>query len=86
MGNTFVFYSWDIMEPISYVMLLANFTVGAMFYATNKKDMQLQTLSEILAGRIASRIYRKRKLNIKRVEELEEEINRLRSHMNKIAY
>jgi hypothetical protein len=44
MGGTFVYYSWDIMEPIAYCMLLANFVAGFFFYAFLKKDMALGTL------------------------------------------
>jgi hypothetical protein len=33
MSGTFVHASWDVMEPISYVMMLGNFTVGMLFYA-----------------------------------------------------
>jgi hypothetical protein len=39
MGGTFVTHSWDIMEPISYIMMLSNFTVGMLFYAKNKEEL-----------------------------------------------
>ena len=35
-GGTFVFYSWDIMEPIAYTMMLGNFTTAFFFYALKK--------------------------------------------------
>lgn len=41
MGGTYVFYSWDVMEPIAYCMLLSNFTCRFLFYTINKKDMSL---------------------------------------------
>jgi Mitochondrial calcium uniporter len=44
MLGTFVTHSWDVMEPISYVMMLGNFTVGMFFYAYFKEEMQLTTL------------------------------------------
>ncbi len=67
MSGTFVFFSWDIMEPISYLMLFSNFTVGATFYSIYKKDMELSTLREIFANRSSRRLYRKRGLDIDRV-------------------
>ena len=59
MAGTFVYFSWDIMEPISYVMMLGNFTFGMLFYAKYKEELQLTTLQEMLAGKIARRMYRK---------------------------
>jgi hypothetical protein len=38
MAGTFLYLSWDIMEPISYVMMLGNFTFGMLFYAKYKED------------------------------------------------
>ena len=70
MGGTFVFYSWDIMEPISYIMMFTNFTVGASFYAVNKQEMQLQTLRTMLRNRIAKRMYKKRGVDVDRAEQL----------------
>jgi hypothetical protein len=40
-GGTFVFYSWDVMEPISYIMLFSNFTFGFFFYTLLRKDLKL---------------------------------------------
>jgi hypothetical protein len=67
MSGTFVYYSWDVMEPISYVMMLGNFSVGMLFYAAFKKDLQLVTLRQMLASRFAQGIYRRRGLDIGRV-------------------
>ena len=86
MSGTFVFYSWDIMEPIAYTMFLGNFTVGFFFYALLNKDMQLGTLKEILATRSARRLYRKRGISQDQIDKLEEEIKDIRSVLNKSIY
>ena len=57
MGGTFVFYSWDVMEPISYIMMFTNFTAGFFFYTSLKKDLELSTVREILSARFARRLY-----------------------------
>ena len=67
MSGTFVFYSWDVMEPISYMMLFANFTAGMTFHTLFKKEMELSTLREMFARRFANRLYRKKGLDIERV-------------------
>ena len=34
--GTFVEFSWDIMEPFSYMILLGNFTAGFYYYCFKK--------------------------------------------------
>lgn len=71
MSGTFVHASWDVMEPISYVMMLGNFTVGMFFYAMFHKELELKSLHEVFAGWLAKGIYRRKGLDMGRVEELE---------------
>lgn len=86
MSGTFVFYSWDVMEPISYMMMLGNFTVGLFFYAAYKDEMQLTTVRELLANKFARGIYRRRGFDIDKLERLEAEIVELREMLNKSIY
>jgi hypothetical protein len=86
MAGTFVYFSWDIMEPISYMMLFGNFTVGVCYYALFKKDMELSTLRESIANRSAKKLYKKNGLDIERIELLESEISELREILNKSIY
>ena len=51
MTGTFHYLSWDIMEPISYLMMLGNFTAGFGFYMLNRKDLELQNITEILVNK-----------------------------------
>ena len=37
--GTFQYFSWDIMEPIAYTMLYANFTCGFLFYLFKNRDL-----------------------------------------------
>ena len=46
--GTFHALSWDIMEPVCYLMQLGNFTAGYFFYLIMKKDMELSNLHEIM--------------------------------------
>jgi hypothetical protein len=86
MGGTFVHYSWDVMEPIAYTMMLGNFTVGFFFYALLKKEMALTNLKDMMAARSANRLYRKRGLDIERLRQLETEIKELRKILNKSIF
>jgi hypothetical protein len=38
--GTFELYSWDIMEPICYLVTFSNFTFGYFFYLLMKKDLE----------------------------------------------
>lgn len=86
MSGTFVYYSWDVMEPISYIMMLGNFTIGMMFYAAYKDELQLTTLREMLKNKFAKGLYKRRGLDIEKLERLEEEIRELREILNKSVY
>lgn len=66
------------MEPIAYIMLFSNFTLGFFFYILLKKDFELGTLREILNKRFASKMYRRKGFEISNVEKLEAEITELR--------
>jgi hypothetical protein len=70
MSGTFMFYSWDVMEPISYVTMLGNFTVTMLFYSKYRNEMQLTTLREMIAQKFARGLYRRKGLDIQRVEKL----------------
>lgn len=67
MSGTFIYFSWDIMEPISYMMLLSNFTFGYFFYNILKRDLDVDTLRDILKVRFAQRLYRKKGLDVERL-------------------
>jgi hypothetical protein len=86
MSGTFVHASWDVMEPISYVMMLGNFTVGMLFYALFHKELELGSLHDIFSHWLAKGIYRRKGLNMDKVEELEREITELKEILNKSIY
>jgi hypothetical protein len=86
MSGTFVHASWDVMEPISYVMMLGNFTVGMLFYALVHKELELKSLNEVLSQWLARGIYRRKGLSMEKVEELEREITELKEILNKSIY
>jgi hypothetical protein len=68
MSGTFVFSSWDVMEPISYCMMLGNLTVAMLFYASYKEEMQLITLRKLIANKFARGLYIRKKFDIEKVE------------------
>lgn len=51
-AGSFHFSSWDIMEPICYLMTFGNFTSAYFFYLYKKKDLDLENFHEILSFRM----------------------------------
>ena len=50
-AGTFEYFSWDIMEPICYLMTFGNFTAGYAFLILSKKDLELASVHEKLTAR-----------------------------------
>jgi hypothetical protein len=48
-------YSWDIMEPICYLMTFGNFTSGYFFYLWQKRDLEITSLFDILVYRMTAK-------------------------------
>ena len=49
--GTFELYSWDIMEPVCYLMTFGNFTLGFLFYVLNHRELELSSLHQMLTER-----------------------------------
>jgi len=81
--GTYMFFSWDVMEPISYMVLYANFWAGFFFYALRKRSLELESVQDILTQVFSRRAYRKKGFDIKRYEELVLEIEELRQIVKK---
>jgi hypothetical protein len=50
--------------------MLGNLTVTMLFYAKYRNEMQLTTLREMIAQKFARGLYRRKGLDIERVEKL----------------
>lgn len=86
MAGTFLYLSWDIMEPISYVMMLGNFTFGMLFYAKYKEEFELSTLQEMISKSFAKGMYRRNGIDIVKLEDLEKEIRENQEILSKSIY
>ena len=76
--GTFEYLSWDIMEPVSYLMMFSNFSFGYLFYLRMKKDLVLTNFFDILSLRFTEKACRRAGIDLKKHKEMEEEINQLR--------
>ena len=60
------------MEPISYLMLLGNFTFGFFFYIMKKRDLALENLHDILTYRNMQKAARRQGIDLELHNEQKE--------------
>jgi len=53
--GTFQYLSWDIMEPVCYLMTFGNFTFGFAFYVMMKKDLDLENFHDVVTHRFTEK-------------------------------
>jgi len=78
-AGTYIFYSWDIMEPQSYLIGLGNFVVGYGYYSMNKQDFTMNTIYNNLKARKKAKLYAKYNIDGERIQFLKEDSERLRN-------
>ena len=72
--GTFEYLSWDIMEPIAYLMTFSNFTFGYLFYLRAKRDLELSNIYDILTHRFTERACRRNGIDLVKHEQLQADI------------
>ena len=76
--GTFEYLSWDIMEPVCYLMTFGNFTFGYAFYLIYHQDLECDSVFEILTKRSLKKRARAIGLDMDELEAKQEELNELR--------
>jgi len=82
--GTFEFYSWDIMEPICYLMTFSNFTFGYLFYLGMKRELEMTNIYDILTRRFLEKACRRAGIELKKHELIQEEIKELAAAIRKV--
>ena len=72
--GTFSVYSWDIMEPISYLMLLSNFTFGFGWYVTFLKQPEFHNPINWYRTKVNRRMQARQGISDEEVQKLINEI------------
>ena len=79
MYGTFHTFSWDIMEPISYLMMYGNFNLSFLFYLGIKRDLEAENIHTILKTRFAERAARKAGIDLVELEKFRTEASELKA-------
>ena len=72
--GTYLFASWDVMEPIAYVMLLGNLILGYTFYTYSDRDFELGSMFTYLQERKQNQLYQRLDLDPDRLDILKQDI------------
>ena len=75
--GTFHAYSWDIMEPVCYLMTFGNFTAGFLFYLAMNQDLELANLNQILTKRFTESACMRQGIDLSQHEANKAEIRSL---------
>ena len=84
--GTFHYLSWDIMEPICYLMTFTNFFGGWAFYLLQKRDLDLTNFHDILTLRFTQKACRREGIDMDKLEEQKEQIRKLRQALRVVTY
>eukprot|EP00397_Hematodinium_sp_SG-2012_P021934 GEMP01022692.1.p1 GENE.GEMP01022692.1~~GEMP01022692.1.p1 ORF type:complete len:235 (-),score=37.72 GEMP01022692.1:1662-2366(-) len=76
--GTYFLYSWDIMEPISYLLGLFDVICGYTFYAYYRTNYSADSLASSFRQSVLKKAYRKRQIDEVDIRQAEEELEHIR--------
>ena len=77
----FVQYSWEVMEPITYMVSAFYATVGTFFYLMSKKDFEFSSGHQYFKERKMSKLIKRQNFDRQKIAFLEEYTNTLRDQL-----
>lgn len=80
-AGTYVYYSWDIMEPQAYLIGLGNLIVGYGAYAAKRQVFSLTSVYETVKERRKRQLSKNYKLDKERLQFLKAEVEKLKMRL-----
>ena len=80
-GGTYMWWCWDVMEPIAYTMLLGNLILGYSFYAYSNRDFELASIFKYLQERKENQLFKKQGIDPDALDILKEEVMKTRQEL-----
>jgi hypothetical protein len=74
-SGTFIYYSWDVMEPQAYLIGLGNVIVGMAFYILKRREFAMESVIAALKEAKMRQLYQRKGINTARVLQLREYID-----------
>ena len=83
--GTFHYLSWDIMEPLCYLMMFGNFTASYAFFLTQRTehDLELGSIHHLLTERITRRRATASGIDFAKHAEQKEEIEKIEQFLRR---
>ena len=81
--GTFEYFSWDIMEPICYLMTFSNFTFGYLFYLGMKRELEMTNIYDILTRRFLEKACRRKGIDLGKHEQMQIDIKQMTAAIRK---
>lgn len=82
MGGTYLFFCWDVMEPMAYLMLTSNLATAFGYYWWSHTELDFEPLQGRFKSKIAKGIYRRNKFDYYKFKQLQDEVIELRDLIN----
>lgn len=73
-----MFFSWDVMEPHSYMIGLGNMIIGLAYYTFSKRPFNLTAMFNFFRDRKKEKLLVKWGVNKKYLESLKDELPKLK--------
>jgi calcium uniporter protein, mitochondrial len=74
-------FSWDIMEPITYMITFATVAIGAYYFAFTLNDYSYESLSHKLQRRKREKLQRRRGFDVAKFEVLKQKAASLKEEL-----
>ena len=79
--GTYMWFCWDVMEPIAYTMLLGNLILGYSFYAYSNRDFELGSIFKYLQERKENQLFNKLGIDPDALDVLKQEVLKTRQEL-----
>lgn len=77
-AGTYVYFSWDVMEPQAYLIGLGNLIAGMSYFTFKRQELTMMSIYERLKYKRMQKLFESRNIDMKRIEFLKSEVRRLK--------
>lgn len=77
-AGTYVYFSWDLMEPQAYLIGLTNLIAGVSYFTWQKQELTMMSTYERLKYNRTQKLCQKENIDMNRIEFLKAEVRRLK--------
>lgn len=82
MGGTYLYFCWDVMEPMAYLMLTSNLAAAFTYFWWSHSELEFQPLQGRFKNAIARGIYRRNNFDYYKFKQLQTDVIELRDIIN----